>query len=240
MLFCSPFASCLATFVLPPKNVPTCDQNPPKMEPKPCPNPVQNASKFDIMLQTLKIESEQTLPHFSSFLLFPNLQKPAYNQPKTDLKFRPIWDSLLEAQKTGLLTFFLSRFGSQLGPKLGLCWLRSQLRWAPILALRQHDWPRRIQTYKPCQHEADFGSNSSKFRLTGSKFSSDFGSCRATTTQRVRRNSHRATSQSSCNDTQLLVVAVLCCLKTSSMWKTWHISHLAAVAGINKTEVPVR
>ena len=104
------------------------------MEPKPCPNPAQNASNFHIMWRTLKNESEQTLPHFSSFLLFPNLQKPALNEQKNLLKFRPIWDSLLEAQKTGFLTFFCRCLDPNMGPSwvyVGseanedefLCWL---------------------------------------------------------------------------------------------------------------------
>ena len=42
-------------------------EKPPKMEPKPSQNPAENASEIDLMLRTLKIESEQTLPHFGSF-----------------------------------------------------------------------------------------------------------------------------------------------------------------------------
>ena len=38
------------------------------MEPKPSQNLIQNASEIDLMLRTLKSESEQTLPHFCSFL----------------------------------------------------------------------------------------------------------------------------------------------------------------------------
>ena len=40
-------------------------EKPPKMEPKPSQNPAENASEIDLMLRTLRIESEQTLPHFS-------------------------------------------------------------------------------------------------------------------------------------------------------------------------------
>ena len=43
-------------------------QKSPRMEPKPSQNPVENASEIDLMLRTLKSESEQTLPHFCSFL----------------------------------------------------------------------------------------------------------------------------------------------------------------------------
>ena len=42
-------------------------EKPPKMEPKPSQNPVENVSKIDLMLRRLKSESEQTLPHFCSF-----------------------------------------------------------------------------------------------------------------------------------------------------------------------------
>ena len=56
---------------------PTWSQNPAKTEPKPSQNPVQNAPKFDVKLRTPKSESEQTLPHFSSFLLIPNAPKSA-------------------------------------------------------------------------------------------------------------------------------------------------------------------
>jgi len=39
-------------------------EKPPKMEPKPSQNRTQNASEIDLMLRTLKSESEQTLAHF--------------------------------------------------------------------------------------------------------------------------------------------------------------------------------
>ena len=45
-------------------------QNPPKMEPKTSQNRAQNRPDFDVILQRLKNDFEQTLHHFSSFLPF--------------------------------------------------------------------------------------------------------------------------------------------------------------------------
>ena len=36
-----------------------------------------------------------------------------------------------------------------------------------MLALRQHSWPGRIQTHKPSQHEADFGSKRLQIQAHG-------------------------------------------------------------------------
>ena len=55
-------------------------EKPPKMEPKPSQNPTQSASEIDLMLRTLKIESEQTLPYFSSFSPLKKPRKSSQNR----------------------------------------------------------------------------------------------------------------------------------------------------------------
>ena len=60
-------------------------EKPPKMEPKPSQNRAQDASEIDLMLRTLKSESEQTLPHFGSFLAFRALQKSSQNRLKNSM-----------------------------------------------------------------------------------------------------------------------------------------------------------
>ena len=60
-------------------------EKPPKMEPKPSQNRAQNPSEIDLMLRTLKSDSEQTLPHFCSFLAFRALQKSSRNRLKNSI-----------------------------------------------------------------------------------------------------------------------------------------------------------
>ena len=60
-------------------------QSPPKMEPKPSQNRTENDPKFDVMLRTLKNESEQTIPHFSLFLLVQKFPKSSQNH--TTIRF---------------------------------------------------------------------------------------------------------------------------------------------------------
>ena len=127
------------------------------MEPKPFQNPAQQAPKFDVMLRTLKSESEQTLPHFSLFLLIPNPPKSSGNRTKNELKCELLLDSLWKPQKIRFLTFF----SWLLGPNLGSTWLclgpkaaKNELLSWPCL---NHGWPRPVRTQKPAQNETDFG-----------------------------------------------------------------------------------
>ena len=60
----------------------------PKMEPKPSQNPVENVSKVDFMMRRLKSESEQTLPHFCSFLLLQVARKSSQNRLRNSLPLR--------------------------------------------------------------------------------------------------------------------------------------------------------
>ena len=81
-------------------------EKPPKMEPKASQNPVENASEIDLMLRTLKSESEQTVPHFCSFLplqaprkwsqnrlrnCFPLRCSPKWYQNRCFSHFHPSW-----------------------------------------------------------------------------------------------------------------------------------------------------
>ena len=63
-------------------------EKPPKMEPKPSQNRAQDASEIDLMLRTLKSESEQTLPHFCSFLLIQAPRKSSQNRLKISMPLR--------------------------------------------------------------------------------------------------------------------------------------------------------
>ena len=135
------------------------------MQPKPSQNPAQNSPKVDVMLRTLKTESEQKVPHFCSFLLFPNLAKSASNVIKNQLKFRPILNTLLEAQKTRFVTFR----GRFLGPNLVPTWLHlgSKTGYNEVLCwpCLNHGWPGRVRTQKPTQNEADFGQKLFQIRF---------------------------------------------------------------------------
>ena len=63
-------------------------EKPPKMEPKPSQNPVENVSKIDLMLRRLKSESEQTLPHFCSFLPLQAARKSSQNRLRNRFSLR--------------------------------------------------------------------------------------------------------------------------------------------------------
>ena len=144
---------------------PTWSQNPAKTEPKPSQNPVQNAPKFDVKLRTPKNESEQTLPHFSSFLLIPNTPKSASNRSQNAAKVRLILDNLFDAPKNAILDVF----GRFLAPNMAPSWLYlgpeagyNELLCWPCL---NHGWPGRIRTQKPAQNETDFGRKWFQIRL---------------------------------------------------------------------------
>ena len=99
-------------------------EKPPKMEPKPSQNLAENASEIDLMLRTLKSESEQTLPHFCSFLLIPDTQK----SQKKRTQMQTSLGQPLQAPKITIPDLFQLVFGSQLGPYLALSWLKSRLK----------------------------------------------------------------------------------------------------------------
>ena len=63
-------------------------EKPPKIEPKPSQNPVENVSKIDLMLRRLKSESEQTLPHFCSFLPLQAARKSSQNRLRNRFSLR--------------------------------------------------------------------------------------------------------------------------------------------------------
>ena len=130
---------------------------PPKMEPKHSQNPAQEAPKFDVMLRTLKSESEQTLPHFCSFLLIPDTPKSARNRRKNALNCRLLLDSLCKPQKLRFLTFSIWFLGPNLGPTclyLGAKAAKNKLLSGPC---RTHGWSGPVGTQKPTLNETDFG-----------------------------------------------------------------------------------
>ena len=152
---------------------PTWDQNPPKTEPKPSQNPTENAPKSNrkcskcSKMRQPKIKSEQTLPHFCSFLLCPNAQKSSENRTKNELKFRLILDSLLDASKNAIFDVF----GRFLAPNMVPCWLylgpeagyNELLCWPSL----NYGWPGRIRTQKPPKMRPISMRNGSKFRSKG-------------------------------------------------------------------------
>ena len=93
-------------------------EKPPKMEPKPSQNPVENASKIDLMLRTLKSESEQTLLHFCSFLPLRAPRKSSQNR----LQIGP-GASLAPGAVSGLMVApFWPKLGAILNAKVEPCW----------------------------------------------------------------------------------------------------------------------
>ena len=114
----------------------TWDRNQAKMEQKYGPNWSKNAWKFDVMLRTPKDESEQTLPHFCSFLVFRRLQKSCQHRCQSGIHVRRRHPS---AKNQGFLAQDVEKavfgpiFGRQLGPRKATRW---QLFWAVLRA-----WP---------------------------------------------------------------------------------------------------
>ena len=89
-------------------------QNPPKMEPKSSQNRAQNGPEFDVILQRLKIDFEQTLPHFCSFLPFPAHRKSYQNR----LRIRIHFANLQETHKNHVLVRFMALLASFLEPNM--------------------------------------------------------------------------------------------------------------------------
>ena len=89
-------------------------QNPPKMEPKSSQNRAQNGPEFDVILQRLKIDFEQTLPHFCSFLPFPAHRKSYQNR----LRIRIHFANLQETHKNHVFMRFMALLASFLEPNM--------------------------------------------------------------------------------------------------------------------------
>ena len=93
-------------------------EKPPKMEPKPSQNGVQNVSEIDLMLRTQKSDFEQTLPHFCSFLPFPAHRKSYQNR----LRIRIHFANLQETPKNHVLVRFMALLASFLEPNMAPSW----------------------------------------------------------------------------------------------------------------------
>ena len=125
-------------------------QNPPKMEPRSSQNRAQNGPEFDVILQRLKIDFEQTLPHCCSFLPFPALRKSYQNRLRIRIHFAPLQEN--EKKITFLSDFWLSwhRFWNP-------TWLQVETRSRTQKLTKPFVWFSR-KTFRPASSSRPSGT----------------------------------------------------------------------------------